>query len=205
MLRRLLLLLLLTTPLAAPLAATASSAILIFGDSLSAGHGIALDRSWPALLAKRLEDKRLAYRVVNASISGETTAGGRARFADALDRARPSVVVIALGANDGLRGLPIAPMRQNLVAMIRAAKTSKSRVLLVGMKLPPNYGPDYARQFEQAFADVAREERVALLPFLLAPIALDTNAYQADGLHPTADAQAKLLDHVWTALQALLK
>ncbi len=96
-------------------------------------------------------------------------------------------------------------MRQNLVAMIRAAKTSKSRVLLVGMKLPPNYGPDYARQFEQAFVDVAREERVALLPFLLAPIALDTNAYQADGLHPTADAQAKLLDHVWTALQALLK
>jgi acyl-CoA thioesterase I len=201
MLRRLLLLLLLTTPLAT----IASPAILIFGDSLSAGHGIALDQSWPALLAKRLEDKRLAYRVINASISGETTAGGRARLTDALDRARPSVVVIALGANDGLRGLPTAQMRQNLVAMIRNAKASKARVLLIGMKLPPNYGPDYARQFEQIFAEVAREEHVALLPFLLAPIALDTGAYQADGLHPTADAQAKLLDHVWTALQALLK
>lgn len=201
MLRRLLLLLLLTTPLAA----MASPAILIFGDSLSAGHGIALERGWPALLARRLEDQRLAYRVVNASISGETTAGGRARFADALERAQPSVVVIALGANDGLRGLPIAQMGQNLVAMIRAAKTGKCRVLLVGMKLPPNYGPDYAQQFEQAFADVAREERVALLPFLLAPIALDQAAYQSDGLHPTADAQVKLLDHVWTALRPLLK
>lgn len=201
MLRRLLLLLLLTTPLAV----AAGPAILIFGDSLSAGHGIALAKSWPALLAKRLEDKRLAYRVVNASISGETTAGGRARFADALERAQPAVVVIALGANDGLRGLPIAQMRQNLVAMIRDAKARKSRVLLIGMKLPPNYGPDYARQFELAFADVAREEHVALLPFLLAPIALDHAAYQADGLHPTAEAQAKLLDHVWTALPALLK
>jgi len=183
----------------------ASPAILIFGDSLSAGHGIALAQSWPALLAKRVEDKPFAYRVVNASISGETTAGGHARFAGALERTQPAVVVIALGANDGLRGLPIAQMRQNLVAMIRDAKARKSRVLLIGMKLPPNYGPDYAHQFEQTFVDIAREERVALLPFLLAPIALDRAAYQPDGLHPTADAQAKLLEPVWTALRPLLK
>jgi acyl-CoA thioesterase I len=205
MLKRLLFLLLLASPLAAPLAVMASPSILIFGDSLSAGHGIALAQSWPALLAKRLEDKHLAYRVANASISGETTAGGRARFADTLDRAQPAVVVIALGANDGLRGLPIAQMRQNLTAMIRSAKARKAKVLLIGMKLPPNYGPDYARQFEQTYVEVAQEERVALLPFLLAPIALDADAYQGDGLHPTAAAQPKLLDHVWPALQTLLK
>ena len=183
----------------------AASTVLIFGDSLSAGYGIALAQSWPALLAKRLDEKHLAYSVTNASISGETTAGGRARFTETVDRAKPAVVVIALGANDGLRGLSISQMRENLKAMIDAAKTQKAKVLLIGMKLPPNYGPDYARQFEQTFSEVAKEERVALLPFLLQPIALDGSAYQADGLHPTAAAQPKLLDHIWPALQGLLK
>jgi acyl-CoA thioesterase I len=187
------------------LASPANPAILVFGDSLSAGYGIALSESWPALLNQRLEKNRLAYQVANASISGETTAGGRARFAAALERTQPSVVVIALGANDGLRGLPVAQMRDNLTAMVRSAKARKAKVLLIGMKLPPNYGPDYARQFEQAFAQVAKEERVALLPFLLAPIALDSTAYQADGLHPTAAAQPKLLDHIWPAVQTLLR
>lgn len=201
MLKRLFSLLLLTVPLAALAAPT----VLVFGDSLSAGYGIALAQSWPALLAKRLEDKRLPHRVANASISGETTAGGRARFVAALDRAQASVVVIALGANDGLRGLPVAQMRQNLLAMIREAKAKQAKVLLIGMKLPPNYGPDYARQFEQTYIDIAKDERVALLPFLLEPIALDSAAYQADGLHPTAAAQEKLLDHVWPAVQKLLK
>ena len=201
MLKRLLLLFI----LALPISASAGSSVLVFGDSLSAGYGIALQQSWPALLAKRLEDNRPPWSVSNASISGETTAGGRTRFKEALDRVQPAVVVLALGANDGLRGLSLAQMRDNLLAMIRAAKDRKARVLLVGMKLPPNYGPDYVRQVEQAFARVAREEQVPLLPFLLAPIAADAAAFQPDGLHPTAAAQPKLLEYVWSGLQPLLK
>ena len=201
MLKRLLLLFI----LALPISASAGSSVLVFGDSLSAGYGIALQQSWPALLAKRLEDNRPPWSVSNASISGETTAGGRTRFKEALDRVQPAVVVLALGANDGLRGLSLAQMRDNLLAMIRAAKDRKARVLLVGMKLPPNYGPDYVRQFEQAFARVAREEQVPLLPFLLAPIAADAAAFQPDGLHPTAAAQPKLLEYDWSGLQPLLK
>lgn len=201
MLKRLLLLFI----LALPISASAGSSVLVFGDSLSAGYGIALQQSWPALLAKRLEDNRPPWSVSNASISGETTAGGRTRFKEALDRVQPAVVVLALGANDGLRGLSLAQMRDNLLAMIRAAKDRNARVLLVGMKLPPNYGPDYVRQFEQAFARVAREEQVPLLPFLLAPIAADAAAFQPDGLHPTAAAQPKLLEYVWSGLQPLLK
>jgi acyl-CoA thioesterase I len=143
--------------------------------------------------------------VSNASISGETTAGGRARFEAALDRVKPSVVVLALGANDGLRGLPVAQMGDNLGTMVRAAKAKKARVLLVGMKLPPNYGPDYVRQFEQTYARIATDEKVALLPFLLAPIAHDIGAFQPDGLHPTAAAQPRLLEHVWSGLKPLLK
>lgn len=187
------------------LAAAAAPAILIYGDSLSAGYGIGLEQSWPALLAKRLEDNRLRYTVSNASISGETTAGGRSRFDDTLKRVEPRVVVIALGANDGLRGLPVLQMRLNLAAMIKAAKAKKARVLLVGMKLPPNYGPVYARQFEESFSAIARTESVPLLPFLLEPLGTDIDLFQADGLHPSAAAQPKLLDHVWPALKPLLK
>lgn len=187
------------------LTAAAAPPILIYGDSLSAGYGIALDQSWPVLLAKRLEDNRLGYTVSNASISGETTAGGRARFNAALDRVQPEVVVIALGANDGLRALPTYEMRLNLTAMIKAAKAKKARVLLVGMKLPPNYGPVYVREFEESFLKVARAENVPLLPFLLEPLGTDIELFQADGLHPTAAAQLKLLDHVWPALKPLLR
>lgn len=187
------------------LSAAATPAILIYGDSLSAGYGIGLEQSWPALLAKRLEDNRLGYTVSNASISGETTAGGRARFDAALERVRPAVVVIALGANDGLRGLPVAQMRENLAAMIRAAKARKARVLLAGMKLPPNYGPAYVRQFEEGFASVAGAEKVPLLPFLLEPLGAGIEDFQPDGLHPTAAAQRKILDHVWPALKPLLR
>jgi acyl-CoA thioesterase-1 len=186
-------------------AASATPTILIFGDSLSAGYGIPIEQSWPALLAKRLEDNRPRYSVSNASISGETTAGGRARFEEALNRVQPAVVVIALGANDGLRGLPALQMRLNLVAMIRAAKAKKARVLLVGMKLPPNYGPDYARQFEESFTAVSRAEKVPLLPYLLEPLGTTLDNFQADGLHPTASAQPAILNHVWPALQPLLK
>jgi acyl-CoA thioesterase-1 len=184
---------------------TAAPAILIFGDSLSAGYGIGIEQSWPALLEKRLEDNRLRYTVSNASISGETTAGGRSRFVATLNRVQPTVVVIALGANDGLRGLPPAQMRDNLMAMVQAAKDRNARVLLVGMKLPPNYGPNYASQFDQSFMQISKREKVPLLPFLLEPLGSSLDNFQADGLHPTAAAQPKILDHVWPALKPLLK
>jgi acyl-CoA thioesterase-1 len=178
--------------------------ILVYGDSLSAGFGIAVSQSWPALLGQRLQAQGSRYSVANASISGETTAGGRARFAAALEQFKPAIVILALGANDGLRGLPVAAMQDNLAFMVKLAKKQKARVLLVGMHLPPNYGQKYTDEFDAAFRNVAKREKVPLLPFLLEPVALDRNAYQADGLHPTAAAQPKLLDHVWSALQALL-
>jgi len=185
-------------------AAAAEQRILIYGDSLSAGFGIGVSQSWPALLGQRLQAKGSRYSVSNASISGETTAGGRARFAAALARFKPTVVILALGANDGLRGLPVGAMKDNLAFMVKLAKKQKIKVLLVGMQLPPNYGAKYRDEFDAAYRDIAKREKIALLPFLLEPIALDRNAYQADGLHPTAAAQPKLLDHVWSALQALL-
>ena len=178
--------------------------ILVFGDSLSAGYGIPQDAAWPSLLAKRLEQNRLDYSVTNASISGETTSGGRTRLAAALDKAQPAVVVIALGANDGLRGLPLPQMRANLDAMIAASRAAGARVLLAGMRLPPNYGP-YADEFAGVFADLARRHQVALLPFLLEPVAGRPRLFQADNLHPVAEAQPLILDHVWPALAPLLK
>lgn len=183
----------------------AEKRILVYGDSLSAGFGIAVAQSWPALLGQRLSANGSGLTVTNASISGETTAGGRARLAAVLTQFKPRIVILALGANDGLRGLPVAAMKDNLGAMVKLAKQHGARVLLVGMRLPPNYGPQYTEEFDAAFRDLARREKVALLPFLLEPIALERDAYQADGLHPTAAAQAKILDHVWTALKPLLR
>lgn len=183
----------------------AADTVLVFGDSLSAGYGIAMRQSWPALLAERLRAENLPQTVVNASISGETTAGGRSRLPTVLKQHRPAVVVLALGANDGLRGLPLAQTRDNLTAMLRAAKAAGARVLLVGMQLPPNYGPDYTREFNALFTTLARQEKTALLPFLLEPIALDEAAFQADRLHPTAAAQPRILAHVWQSLKPLLK
>ena len=185
-------------------ATAAEKRILVFGDSLSAGFGIGVSQSWPALLGKRLQAQGSRYTVANASISGETTAGGRTRFAAALNQFKPAIVILALGANDGLRGLPVSAIHDNLSVMVKLAKQQKVRVLLVGMHLPPNYGPKYTDEFHTAFRTIAKRENVPLLPFLLEPIALDRDAFQADGLHPTAAAQAKLLDHVWNALQPLL-
>lgn len=179
--------------------------MLVFGDSLSAGYGLANGQSWPALLAKRIESEKPSWSVANASLSGETTAGGRTRLPAALERFKPAVTVIALGANDGLRGLPPAQMHDNLVAMVRAAKARSARVLLVGIRLPPNYGPEYNGRLERVYRQVAAQEKVPLLPFLLEPIALDAAAFQADGLHPNAAAQAKILDHVWATLKPLIK
>ena len=184
--------------------AAAAGTILVFGDSLSAGYGIRQDAAWPSLLQQRLAEKRVDYSVVNASISGETSAGGRSRIAEALARHRPAIVVIALGANDGLRGLPVPAMKENLAAMIRAVRAAKARVVLVGMRLPPNYGP-YAGEFHRAYADLARSEKVALVPFLLDGIADQPRLFQSDTIHPTAEAQPQLLDNVWAALAPLLK
>ena len=179
--------------------------ILVYGDSLSAGFGIAREQSWPSLLGQKLAASRSRYTVVNASISGETTSGGLVRFARTIQDHRPAIVIIELGANDGLRGLPLTAMRANLLAMIRAAKQSRASVLLIGMKIPPNYGIDYTAQFAQSFIAIAAHEKIACLHFLLEPIANQREAFQADGMHPVAAAQPKLLAHMWSALQPLLK
>ena len=190
--------------LVAPSSALAAKTLLVFGDSLSAGYGIRPQEAWPALLEKRLSERRLNYNVANLSISGETTAGGRSRLAAVLREHRPSVVVIALGANDGLRGLPLAQMRANLEHMVTISQQAGARVALLGMRLPPNYGP-YAEQFFQTFSELAKQHKTAYLPFLLEPVATQPAMFQADQLHPTAKAQPLILDHVWPALQPLLR
>ena len=174
------------------------------GDSLSAGYGIRPQQAWPSLMQERLRELRLVYSVANLSISGETSAGGRSRFAAALKEHQPAVVVLALGANDGLRGLPLQQMENNLAAMIAAARKAGARVLVAGMRLPPNYGP-YAEQFFRRFGEVAKAEKTAYLPFLLEPVATRPELFQADRLHPTAEAQPLLLDHLWPALRPLLR
>jgi len=174
------------------------------GDSLSAGYGIRPEQAWPALLGQRLSDKRLDYSVANLSISGETTAGGRSRLEAALKKHKPAIVVIALGANDGLRGLALAQMRDNLNAMIDMARSSGARVALAGMRLPPNYGP-YANDFQRSFVDIAKTKKTPLVEFLLEPVAAQQRYFQADNLHPVAEAQPLILDHVWPTLAPLLK
>jgi acyl-CoA thioesterase I len=190
---------------AAAAPAAEAKSILVFGDSLSAAYGIPRDRGWVALLEKRLAAGGYDYNVVNESISGEISSGGLARIGEVLARVRPAVVILELGANDGLRGLPVARMKSNLAAMIARAKKSGARVLLVGMRMPPNYGPDYTEAFAAAYADLARRERIALVPFLLDGIAENQGIFQADGLHPTEAGEPVLLDNVWPRLQPLLE
>ncbi|MBI5909418.1 MAG: arylesterase [Betaproteobacteria bacterium] len=188
-----------------PLTAWAGGTILVYGDSLSAAYGLSQDAGWPTLLQARLRQQGMDYTVANASISGETSSGGAARIAEALKAHQPSLVIVALGANDGLRGLPLAQMRANLGKILRASKKAGSRVLLVGMRLPPNYGEIYTRQFAQVYADLAREHKTALAPFLLEGVAGRRELFQADNIHPTAEAQPVLLDNVWKALAPLLQ
>ena len=197
-------LLLLASMLAPALAATPSRTLLVFGDSLSAGYGMAASQGWVALLEKRVAAAHPGWKVVNASVSGETTAGGVSRIDKALQRTAPDLVVIELGANDGLRGLPLATTRANLTRMVRAAEKSGATVLLVGMRMPPNLGRAYTEGFAANYAAVAKAEGVALLPFLLEPVAGDRDNFQPDNLHPTAAVQPKLLDHVWKSLEPLL-
>ncbi|HYN13235.1 MAG TPA: arylesterase [Burkholderiales bacterium] len=179
--------------------------VLVFGDSLSSAYGIAQSRGWVALLGERLKRELPDYIVVNESISGETSAGGRARIEAALARHKPAIVVLELGANDGLRGLPILQMKQNLAAMIEQSQKGGARVLLLGMKLPPNYGPDYTQSFEAAFGELARRHRTALVPFLLEDIAEQADMFQSDRIHPTEAAQPLMLERVWKALRPLVK
>lgn len=184
--------------------APAARAVLVMGDSLSAAYNLAAEEGWVALLDARMRTAHPGFRMVNASISGETSAGGASRIDAALAEHRPALVVVALGANDGLRGLPLEQTRANLERMVGAAKASGSAVLMVGMRLPPNYGLDYTERFHAMFGEIANASNTAYLPFLLEPIALDDAAFQADRLHPTAAAQPAIADHVWSRLEPML-
>ncbi len=185
-------------------AASAEKSILVLGDSLSAAYGIARERGWVALLEERLKRERLDYSVVNASISGDTTGGARARLQPLLDKHRPTIVVIELGGNDGLRGLPVTQMRTNLAAIIRDSQNAGARVLLVGVRLPPNYGEVYNSAFEAAYRELAKTHRVPLVPFILEDFAGNPEFFQPDRIHPTAEAQPLMLDRVWAGLKPLL-
>ncbi len=182
--------------------------MLIVGDSLSAEYGLVRGAGWVTLLDKRLDAERIPARVVNASISGDTTSGGRTRLPALLKQHSPQVVVLELGGNDALRGLPLAAMKTNLHEMARAAKAAGAKVVILGMQIPTNYGRRYADEFSAAFADVAKSEGAALVPFLLKGVADVADAermFQADRIHPLAEAQSAMLDNVWPVLRPLLK
>lgn len=189
----------------AAIAAPAAATILVFGDSLSAGYGIARQDAWPSLLETRLKDSGYSYAVVNASISGETTAGGRSRLPEAIKQHQPKVVIIELGANDGLRGLPVASMRDNLQSMVKLSQQAGARVMLVGMRIPPNYGRDYTEKFAATFTELSKEHKTALVPFLFEGFAGKVDAFQPDRLHPTAATQPLMLDTIWKQLKPLLR
>ena len=185
--------------------ATPARTVLVLGDSLSAAHNIATEQGWVHLLEVRLGKMVPPWAVVNASISGETSLSGRNRLPALLATYRPGVVVIELGANDGLRGLPLNQLRDNLTAMISAAQATHAKVLLLGIELPVNYGPQYRDGLRAVYADLAKQKHVALLPFLLDGVALDPALMQADGLHPMAAGEPKVLENVWRVLQPLLR
>ena len=184
--------------------APTAPALVVLGDSLSAGYGIRVEDGWVALLERRLAAQGYGYRVVNASVSGETTAGGLARLPRVLDRQQPAIVVVELGGNDGLRGLPVADLRKNLAAIVARSRAAGARVLLVGTRMPTNYGPLYTEQYFASFAAVAKSERVPLVPSLLEAVTTDERNFQADHLHPVAAVQPALLDTVWRGLAPLL-
>ena len=179
--------------------------ILVLGDSLSAGYGLKPAQGWVALLEQRLRNQGYGYRVVNASVSGETSGGGLQRLPRALELHQPAVVVVELGANDGLRGLSVPLTRDNLTKIVAESKQAGAQVLLVGMRLPPNYGPRYTNDFMKMYREIATISKVPLVPFLLQSVALKPELMQADQLHPTAPAQPALLDTVWPQLKPMLK
>ncbi|HQT25737.1 MAG TPA: arylesterase [Burkholderiales bacterium] len=179
-----------------------SATILVFGDSLSAGYGVPAGKTWVDLLQKKLGKKDL---VVNASISGETTSGGLSRIGPALERFRPDIVVLELGANDGLRGQAVSIAEKNLESIVSACKRRRARVLLVGMRLPPNYGQKYSEAFREIYPEIAKRKRLAFVPFMLEGFAQDLEDFQSDGLHPTEKAQPKVLANIWKGLEPMLR
>jgi acyl-CoA thioesterase-1 len=185
-------------------ATAAARTILVLGDSLGAAFGIETGAGWVTLLEQRLARQNFSYRVVNASISGDTSAGGLARLPALLSTHRPDIVIVELGGNDGLRGLPPQQMKDNLIAMVGKARAGGAKVLLLGLRMPPNYGKRYTEMFQQVYRDVAAEQGIPLVPFILEGIADRRDLMQRDGIHPTAAAQSRLLENVWPALRPLL-
>ena len=191
--------------LAASHAAAAPRTIMVFGDSLSAAYNLSAGEGWVHIIAERIARANLPWVVVNASISGETTAGGVRRLVEDLKRHKPSVVVIELGANDALRGQPVAGMRSNLEEMIRLARQARAEPVLVGLMIPPNYGIEYAAQFHGMYGAIAAKQKTPLVPFLLEGMADKPELFQADGLHPVASAEARIADNVWATLEPVLR
>ncbi len=179
--------------------------IIVLGDSISAEYGLPRDTGWVALLRRRLADKRIDYSVANASISGDTTSGGRARLPDLMARLKPSIVIVELGANDALRGVPLPTTEDNLRTIVESAQQGHAKVVLVGMYVPANYGPAYTQRFHEIYGTLAKALNVQLVPFLLAGLENKPDMFQADQMHPTQQAQPVLLDNVWPVLQPLLR
>ncbi|MET0065995.1 MAG: arylesterase [Candidatus Thiodiazotropha sp.] len=190
-----------------PLAAAAqeSARLLVVGDSLSAGYGVTRGARWVDLLERQLSDHCDAFQVINASISGDTSGGGLSRLPKLLEQHRPDLVIIELGGNDGLRGISLAELRGNLQGMAQLAKQAGARVLLLGMRLPANYGHDFVQAFHQVYFDVADAESVPMVPFFLEGVALDPARMQADGIHPNDQGQPVMKDNVWAALQPMIE
>lgn len=203
--RRFLSLLLVLLPLAASASGASAPTVLVLGDSLSAGHGVPLEASWVSRLEQRLDERGYPHTVVNAGISGDTTRAGLSRLPNALERHRPALVIIALGGNDGLRGLSLQAMRGNLAAMIRLGRDAGARPVLIGVRLPPNYGPAYTDRFRQVFQGLADELDVPLVPKIMAGVAADPALMLDDGIHPNARGHARMLDNVWPVIEPLLE
>jgi acyl-CoA thioesterase-1 len=191
--------------LSSTLHAATAPVVLVLGDSLSAGYGLDVKQGWVHLLEQRLKSQGLPHTVVNASVSGETTAGGLARLPALLERHRPKLVLVELGGNDGLRALPIKAMRGNLERIVEISNRAGATAVLFEMRIPENYGPAYGEAFTRTFSEVAAAARVPLVPFLLADFATDATAFQDDGIHPSAAAQPRILDTIWPSLLPLLK
>jgi acyl-CoA thioesterase-1 len=194
--------------LAAALALAAAGAqartVMVFGDSLSAAYNLPVDKGWVHLVEQKIRDAKLGWNVVNASVSGETTAGGLRRLPEDLKRHHPDIVVIELGANDALRGQPVAGIRSNLVEMIKLARKARAEPVIVGLMIPPNYGIDYAAEFQRLYPALARAEKAPLVPFLLEGIADKPEMFQADQLHPTAEGEVRVAENVWATLKPVL-
>ncbi|MEY4730870.1 MAG: esterase TesA [Pseudomonadota bacterium] len=185
-------------------AETTKPVILVYGDSLSAAYGLSQKDGWVALLSQKLEQNKFPHKVVNASISGETTFGGATRIETALKQHKPAIIIVELGGNDGLRGLPLTDSKSNFEKILRASNNAKAKILLVGMRLPPNYGRDYTEKFHAMYATLAKQYKAELVPFMLEGVADSRENFQADNIHPTAKVQPQILENVWRPLQPML-